>query len=421
MSDAVEPTTAATPAQSFFERPGVQQVILPIGPGIPLGLESISSPELGIGGVYGSWGTSYDNQALRGFIERRLGESMKDEEMMNLAELGFVRRHHLPDLSEAEHLELELEVGARLLREAARVNGWGPSEVQGVLIGMSGPVADDYVVQIARRAGIPDDALKVSVHKACDGSMGALHLALNPALAAPGQVNIAETLRGKKVLVGGIEGLSRFTSRARDKNALQLFGNGAGVIGVIPGQTMKLLVGKSHEAFDIEGLLAVRMFYPYSGPKQAGEPLVEVSREAPNHVRVAGLMHEPEDGSPVVMAGLMGMVKLFVRNGVQVVADVMREYQALMSKLGTPDKSIAVGIVHHANYKINQLKAKQLGKEGIRFPMPWLLSEFGNVSAASNMIAFLRQLPKIRPGDHVLFDGFGAGTYYDVMAVALGT
>jgi len=221
--------------------------------------------------------------------------------------------------------------------------------------------------------------------------------------------------------VGGIEGLSRFTSRARDKNALQLFGNGAGVIGVIPGETMKFLVGKSHEAFDVEGLLEVRMFYPYSGPKQAGEPLVEVSREAPNHVRVAGLMHEPEDGSPVVMAGLMGMVKLFVRNGVQVVADVMREYQALMGKLGTPEKPIAVGIVHHANYKINQLKAKHLGKEGIRFPMPWLLSEFGNVSAASNMIAFLRQLPRIRPGDHVLFDGFGAGTYYDVMAVALGT
>jgi len=421
MSDAVEPTAAATPAPSFFERPGVHQVVLPIGPGIPLGMESISSPELGIGGVYGSWGASYDNQALRGFIEGRLGESMKDEEMMNLAELGFLHRHHLPDLSEAEHLELELEVGARLLREAAHVNGWEPSEVQGVLIGMSGPVADDYVAQIARRAGIPDNALKVSVHKACDGSMGALHLALNPGLAAPGQVNIAQALHGKKVLVGGIEGLSRFTSRARDKNALQLFGNGAGVIGVIPGETMKFLVGKSHEAFDEEGLLEVRMFYPYSGPKEAGQPLVEVSQDAPDHVRVAGLMHEPEDGSPVIMAGLIGMVKLFVRNGVQVVSDVMREYQALMSKLGTPDKSIAVGIVHHANYKINQLKARQLSKEGIRFPMPWLLSEFGNVSAASNMIAFLRQLPKIRPGDHVLFDGFGAGTYYDVMAVALGT
>jgi len=420
MSDKAQPEGAPTTAPSFFDRPGVRQTIIPVGEGIPFGRETICSPELAIGGVYGSWGTSYDNQALRGFLEQRLGESMKDEEVMNLAELGFLHRHHVHDLSEADHLELEVEVGARLLREAAASIGWDPSEVEGVLIGMSCPVADDYVAQIARRAGIRDDALKVSVHKACDGSMGALHLALNPELAAPGQVNIARALHGKKVLVGGIEGLSRFTSRARDKNALQLFGNGAGVIGVIPGKTMRFLVGKSHEAFDEEGLLAVRMYYPYTGSKQARQPLVIVSQEAPDHVRVAGLMHEPADGSPVVMAGLMGMVKLFVRNGVQVVTDVVREYRALMAKMGTPDKPITVAIAHHANYKINLLKAKYLSKEGIKFPMPWLLSEFGNVSAASNMIAFLRQLPKIRPGDHVLFDGFGAGTYYDVMAVALG-
>jgi hypothetical protein len=39
-------------------------------------------------------------------------------------------------------------------------------------------------------------------------------------------------------------------------------------------------------------------------------------------------------------------------------------------------------------YKINKLKEKHLQNEGIVLPMPWLLSEFGNVSAASNMIAF---------------------------------
>jgi 3-oxoacyl-[acyl-carrier-protein] synthase III len=420
MYDAAGAGLGDAVAPSFFSRPGVVPQVLPIGPGIPFGLERVFNPELGIGGVYGSWGRSYDNDELLRFIEDRLGESITGEGVMNLAELGFQRRHHLPELSEDDHLELELEVGASLLREAARVNGWKAAEVQAVLIGMSGPVADDYVVQIARRAGIPDEALKVSVHKACDSSMGALHLALNPDLSPAGRVNIAEALRGRKILVGGIEGLSRFTSRARDKNALQLFGNGAGVIGVIPGQTMKFLVGRSHEAFDQEGLLEVRMYYPHSGPKE-GASLVEVSQEAPDHVRVAGLMHEPEDGSPLVMAGLIGMVKLFVRTGVQVVTDVMRDYQNLMRQLGTPERSIAVGIIHHANLKINQLKAKQLSKAGIRFPMPWLLSEFGNVSAASNMIAFLRQLPKIRSGDHVLFDGFGAGTYYDVMAVAVGS
>jgi hypothetical protein len=36
------------------------------------------------------------------------------------------------------------------------------------------------------------------------------------------------------------------------------------------------------------------------------------------------------------------------------------------------------------------------------------------------VISFLRQLPNIKLGDHIMFDGFGAGTYYDVMAVSIG-
>jgi 3-oxoacyl-[acyl-carrier-protein] synthase III len=247
-----------------------------------------------------------------------------------------------------------------------------------------------------------------------------LNLALNPGLAAAGQTNIAEALYGKKVLVGGIEGLSRFVGRTRDKNALQLFGNGAGVIGVIPGTTMKFLVGKNHEAFDEEGVLAVRMFYPHSGQRITGHSMVEVSQVGQTHIRVAGLMHEPDSEDPIAMAGPMGMVKLFVRTGVQVVSEVHQAYQKLMEKLDMPDKPIAVAIIHHANYKINKLKEKHLQRAGISYPMPWLLSEFGNVCAASNMIAFLRQLPSLKPGDHILFDGFGAGTYYDVLAVALG-
>jgi 3-oxoacyl-[acyl-carrier-protein] synthase III len=91
-----------------------------------------------------------------------------------------------------------------------------------------------------------------------------------------------------------------------------------------------------------------------------------------------------------------------------------------MAELDMPGKSIAVAVVHHANLKINQLKQKHLQREGINIPMPWVLSEFGNVSAASNMIAFLRQVSSMQPGDHILFDGFGAGTYYDALAVELG-
>ena len=405
----------------FFKQPQVETVSIPIGDGVLMGIERVFHPEIGIGGVYGTWGESYDNQALVGFLERHFGGSFPEKDRMNLSPLGFAHRHHVPDLSVEENLELEVEVGARFLREAAAACGWSPDEVDGVFIGMTGPIADDYTERIAKRAGIPDGALKMSVHKACASSMGALHLALNPDLEIHQKLNrnIALEMVGKKVLVGGIEGLSRFVKMSQDKSALQLFGNGVGVIGVIPGQTMKFLVGKSHEVYDEKGVLEVSMYYPHSGQRGNDGSMVEVSQAGVNHFRVAGLMHEPSNGLPVVMAGPMGMVKLFVRSGVEVVREVIQKYQTLMDEKGIA-KEISVAIVHHANLKINQLIAKRLMNFGIRIPMPWLLSEFGNVSAASNIIAFLRQLTSIKPGDHILFDGFGAGTYYDTFAVGLG-
>ena len=59
---------------SFFERPSVQIETLPIGPGIPIGIEKVFNPEIGIGGAYGSWGQSYDNTALHQSDRDHLGE-----------------------------------------------------------------------------------------------------------------------------------------------------------------------------------------------------------------------------------------------------------------------------------------------------------------------------------------------------------
>lgn len=407
---------------SFYDRPGVERETLPIGGGIPFGMERVSNPSVGIGGVYGTWGDSYDNDTLPQFLEQRLGRPLPSNEKLNLSELGFLNRQHLPlHLTREEHTRLEEEVGRRFLVEAINACNWDPSEVEAVLIGMSAPLTEDYLDRITKAAGIPESALKVAIHKACDGSTSSLHLALNPDLPENLQLdqNIAESLYGKKVLVGGIEGLSRFVSSSHDANALQLFGNAAGVIGVIPGRTMKFLAGRSREVFDDDGVLQVAMYYPHSRNTDSGTN-VDVTKPFENNIRVAGLMHEPRDGSSIAMAGPMGMVKLFVRTGVQVVRDVYAAYQAKLTDLGMAGRSLAVAIVHHANFKINKLKEKQLQSEGIVMPMPWLLTEFGNVSAASNMIAFLRELPNMKPLDHILIDGFGAGTYYDALAVELG-
>jgi 3-oxoacyl-[acyl-carrier-protein] synthase III len=408
---------------SFFDRPNVEKGVIQVGQGIPFGIERVTNPAVGIGGVYGTWGDSYDNATLPSFLERRLGRPLAANETLNLSELGFLNRHHLPlDLTRQQHQELEIEIGTRFLREAIKACNWQPSDVEAVLIGMSAPISEDFLNQITKAAGIPESALKVAIHKACDGSTSSLHLALNPELPENKQLdqNIAESLYGKKVLVGGIEGLSRFIISSHDPIALQMFGNAAGVVGVIPGQTMKFLAGRSREVFDDEGVLQVAMYYPHSKQNPAGESNVDVTEPLHNNIRVAGLMHEPEDGSSISMAGPMGMVKLFVRTGVQVVRDVYSAYQAKLDELGMAGKSMAVAIVHHANFKINKLKEKHLQNEGIVLPMPWLLSEFGNVSAASNMIAFLRELPNLKPLDHILIDGFGAGTYYDALAVELG-
>lgn len=408
---------------SFFERPNVEKGMIDIGQGIPFGIECVSNPAVGIAGVYGTWGQSYDNDSLPAFLEQRLGHPIPANEKLNLSELGFRNRHHLPlNLTREQHADLEIEIGTRFLREAIKACSWQPAEVEAVLIGMSAPVSDDYLNKITRAAGIPEGALKVAIHKACDGSTSSLHLALNPELPENKQLdrNIAESLYGKKVLVGGIEGLSRFIVSSHDPIALQMFGNAAGVVGVIPGKTMKFLAGRSREVFDNEGVLQVAMYYPHSKQKTDGSTNVDVTEPFENNIRVAGLMHEPEDGSSIAMAGPMGMVKLFVRTGVQVVRDVYAAYQSRLSEMGMASRSVAVAIVHHANYKINKLKEKHLQNEGITLRMPWLLSEFGNVSAASNMIAFLRELPNMKPFDHILIDGFGAGTYYDAFAVELG-
>lgn len=412
----------AAPATSFFMRPGVRVDELPIGPGVPFGVERVSHPGVGIGGAYGAWGQAYDNLTLPALVEAHLSQPLREGERLNLAELGFTSRHHVPKLTDEEHIALELEAGTRYLTEACRANDWAPAEVDAILLGITTPAIPNFTECIAERAGIPESALKVTIHKACDGAVAGLNLALNPELAAgnsPGG-NLAQRLSGKRVLVGGMEGLSRVMKRTFDRQALQLFGNGAGIFGVIPGRTMRFLAGGTHEAYDEEGMLQVRMAYPHSGRQSQGESLIEVTQTAAHSYRVAGLMHEPAtDSGAVVMAGPMGMVKLFVRNGVSAVRSVYRAYQERLGQMSLPGKELAVAIVHHANYKINQLKAKQLEKEGISLPMPWLLSDFGNVSAASAMIAFLRKLKDLAPGDHVLFDGFGAGTYYDVLAVEL--
>lgn len=81
---------------SFYERPQVHVERIPIGGGVPIGIERVSNPAVGIGGAYGSWGESYDNEALPHLYEQITGVPLSNDEKFNLAELGFLHRQHIP-------------------------------------------------------------------------------------------------------------------------------------------------------------------------------------------------------------------------------------------------------------------------------------------------------------------------------------
>ena len=251
---------------------------------------------------------------------------------MNVGDLGFLYRHHVPALSPQEHVDLEVEVGARFVTEASHAAGWEPAELDALMVGITTPACQDYVERIAARAGMQERSLKVSIHKACDGSVAALNLALNPE-ASPGH-DLARALRGKKVLLGGIEGLSRVMHQTKDAQALQLFGNGAGMFGLIPGQTMEFIAGGSQEVYDEEGLLQVRMAYPHSRSS-----LLEVQETGAHSLRFAGLQHEPLRCWPGGMAGPMGMVKLMRAQRRRRSAFGLRHYRDRMGRGACPART----------------------------------------------------------------------------------
>src|SRR5512144_2032390 len=131
---------------SFFDRPNVEKDVINVGQGIPFGIECVRNSAVGIAGVYGTWGESYDNASLPAFLEQRLGHPIPANEKLNLSELGFLNRHHVPlNLTREQHTQLEIEIGTRFLSEAIKACNWEPSEVEAVLIGMSAPLSEDYL------------------------------------------------------------------------------------------------------------------------------------------------------------------------------------------------------------------------------------------------------------------------------------
>ena len=88
-----------------------------------MGIEQVTNPALGLGGVYGAWGKSYDNNELTALVEERLGGPIPEEaDYMDLGEtLSLGLRRDFTFLH-PEVLDAKCTVDGPTLRLNNRVN-----------------------------------------------------------------------------------------------------------------------------------------------------------------------------------------------------------------------------------------------------------------------------------------------------------
>jgi len=335
--------------------------ILPVGEGVPFYSEKVPGDvERGLGGMYGGWGRRVPNENLPSYVADFLGRSLDPNEILELESKGFKSRYstlHLrSDDQKLEQALAETLVGMKSVEGAIWENGWDSSEIDAVVIGMSSPLDPDFTVDLANLSGISPYAKKVTVHTACDSSMRGLNWVLDP----------KNGLYGKKVILGGLENLSRSltggdgTRPTKDTQALQLFANAVGFIGIVPGVSIQPIAVRSETKYDEKAALQVAVNYPM--PTQ-GENVAEKYDSSKNHLTISGRIPKPGDGTGVVMANNKEMLKLFGINTAEIVKQILIEMQENLGLQGDPNAWFQWVVMHHANLKIIEFQSKKLGND----------------------------------------------------------
>ncbi len=276
--------------------------------------------------------------------------------------------------------ESTLTLAVQAAREALRVADVPPSSLDVVICATTSPEylcpATASLVQNA--LGAPK-AGAFDLNAACSGFVYALAMARGQILAGDADY----------VLVVGAETLTRFLDWT-DRNTCILFGDGAGAV----------LVAASHEP---GGILSCVL-----GSDGSGADLLMVpaggSAHPPSMETVASRMHLLKmDGKAVF------------RFAVQAMAEGTRE---AVARAGLSLADVDLVIPHQANTRIIQssvVKQLKIPEQKVFIN----LERYGNTSAASIPIALCEAIAagRVRPGQNLVFAGFGAGLTWAATAV----
>ncbi len=283
-----------------------------------------------------------------------------------IVERTGIRERHIASMDQTS-----ASLGAQAAVKALEMARLSPEDVDLVIVATSSPEhifpATASIIQ-DRIGAMNAGAFDVSA--ACTGFIIALNIA-------------TQTIRGgavKNALVIGTETLSRLVDWD-DRHTCILFGDGAGAFVL---QASKNPGGVLSSVMRSDGSGADSLSLPAGGSRM---PTSEATlREGLHFIKMNG--------------------REVYRFATRVMADASRE---AIEKAGLTVNDIQVIIPHQANRRIIEAAAR-----GLNLPMDKMfvnVDRYGNTSTASIPIATVEasEAGRMRPGDHIVLVGFGAG------------
>ena len=280
----------------------------------------------------------------------------------------------------ADPKETSASLGVMAARKALELADVPPNKVDLIICATSSP---EYIFPAT--ACIIQDALGAvnagafDLSAACSGFVYALSMARGHILAGDAEY----------VLVIGAETLSRFVDWT-DRNTCILFGDGAGAVLVaasdVPGGIMSIELGS-------DGSGANALSIPAGGSAM------------PASLETVG-----NGGHYMQMDG-----KAVFRFATRVMAEAT---QRVLARAGLTTDDVDLIIPHQANVRIIQnsvLKQLKIPEEKVMIN----LQKYGNTSTASIPIALCEAIDagRVKPGDNLVFVGFGGGLTWAACAI----
>lgn len=360
--------------------------------GTQIDFETHQNPNSTIKGVVAHWGEPIPDPILKDRILEIFPDSSLEDNT------GFERIWHQKDGSTREQgIADELEVARLVGNRTMEVNGWKPKDIAGLVLGSGVPIVDDprytnYAKVVAQELGLNEDTYLHSTYAACaSGGIELINALSNP------------ELKGKPVLVMGMEGITylteNFDPEISDALFMRFFSNGAAGLGVIPDGNMTLLRSAHGVVEDKRGTLKAMMTYGR---------LMNLEGDVWQDIEGASMIKLPipTDKKRGEMQGPK-TAHFFYTNGVRAISPLYEEHSNLY-----PDLKIDYGVSHHPSLTTHEHLLKKLADEGIEVKFPWVVND-GNSSAATTLIAEIRQLDMAKEGSVQLLATYGAGGSFD--------